>query len=330
MRCILGLDTGGTKCDAFLVRDDGVALGWSHYTVHDPEAKRQFGGRGRSKRSIIGAIREAFTGHNCDELHLIGLRGTLLPLGAWKGSEIGSIMLDFADEYDIPLALMGEPRGIVALAGTGAFIHGIRKDGEILHLDALGPMLGDYGGGYQIGALAVRAVAKSGWHPRHHTSLAGVIFPKCAGVENDPQGYSLIHFMHGERDRSDISTLAQLVNEHAEAGDRIAIDILKQAADGLAETLFDVVDSLGMAEDDCALVGTGGVAQQSRIYWEHFCARAKEIIPNARPMLPDLPPAVGMALIRLRKISPVDPQTMERNLFESARAMINAKSDHQP
>ncbi len=91
MRCILGIDSGGSKCDALVVRDDGVAIGWGQTRVGDTPARgRNFGGFGRNPRSVGLAIRQAITGLKCDELHLVGLT-TYFPLALLRDTQIGSI-----------------------------------------------------------------------------------------------------------------------------------------------------------------------------------------------------------------------------------------------
>ena len=293
MRCILGVDAGGTKCDALLVRDDGTALSWGHCSVINPCSGRSASGSGRSSRSVSYAVREAIGDIRFEELHITGLSG-ILPFGFVRDEPSARIILHSITEQTAALTLAGETAGVVALAGTGALVYGRTRDGRSLRLDGLGPMLGDYGGGYQIGARAVRAAAKSNWHPRHQTSLAGAVGRRLGVNPHDPLGaHFLIEYMHGDRDRAEIAILATLVSAEAEAGDRIAREILEGAADDLADTLRDLVDRLQMEPDPYALVGTGGIITNSRIYWDRFCKRALEYAPNLRPAISDLPAVVG-------------------------------------
>ncbi|MBI2440301.1 MAG: hypothetical protein HYV35_02905, partial [Lentisphaerae bacterium] len=85
------------------------------------------------------------------------------------GIPIRAIILMKEDEA--AMALAGEPYGLVVLAGTGSFVHGKTHDGRELHLDGIGPVLGDTGSAYFIGLMALRAAAKSDWHLRFHTTL---------------------------------------------------------------------------------------------------------------------------------------------------------------
>ena len=324
MRCILGIDSGGTKCDALVARDDGVALGWGRCDIADPGSGRSGGGSGRSVGSIGRAVEQAMDGVECDELHITGVTGWV-PLSFLHGRHGVKIETHPISECAAPLALVGETAGVVVLAGTGAFVHGKTRDGRELLLDALGPVLGDFGGGYHIGLLALQAAAKSRWHPRHETSLAPHILRACGVKDADRRGTCLISYMQERRDRAEIASFARLVNTEAEAGDHVAIGILQEAAAAMAETLFDVVDSLGMTEEEYVMAGTGSVATQSRVYWQHLCELAKRSAPLLRPVISDLPPVVGMVLLALRRMVPSDPQALEHGLFRSVRELLPRK-----
>ena len=127
--------------------------------------------------------------------------------------------------------------------------------------------------------------------------------------------------MLGDRDRSEIASLARIVNEEASAGDRVAGEILCTAAAELAATAYDVVDNLGMTQEEYPLVGTGSIAVKSSIYWDHFCMLVREFAPNLQAVKSDLPAAVGVVLSALQRMPDVDLPAVTQRLTESARAM---------
>jgi len=328
MRCVLAIDSGGTKCEAILVRDDGIVLNRGHCDFADPESGRGRGGSGRSADSVKRAVSQALGGIVCEELHvtnLVRLAPAFLALEFQKNGSPPAIQRHWVREYAPALALVGASVGVVTLAGTGAFVYGKTRDGRELFLDGLGPNLGDYGGGYQIGHLAVRAAAKSGWHPRHRTSLAAPIYRACGVKEGDESGASLVPFMHGERDRAEVAAFAGLVNAEAEKGDRVAKAILEEAAAAIAETLRDLVDRLGIAQEEYVMVGIGGVARGSRVYWQHLCALAKGFAPGLKPVLAPMPQVVGVALITLQELGATDAETLRSNLFRSTKEIMGSE-----
>ena len=328
MRCVLGIDSGGTKCDALVVRDDGVALNWGHTGfLNEPYPNRNYGGYGRNPRSIGLAVRQAIKGLTCDELNIAGL-ATFMPLGYWRESNIGCLRLHPVDETSSALAMAGVDCGIVVLAGTGAVVYGRTREGNTVYLDGMGPMVGDYGSGFHIGSMAIRAAAQADWHPRHHTSLREVVLETLKSRIGDGGVWSLVEYMGSERDRAEVAALARIVDEEARKGDRIAGEIIHRAADDIAETVYDAVDRLGCAEE-YTMIGTGSVASRSDLYWERLCAHVADFAPRLIPWRSELPAVLGMVLIVLNKLAACDPQTLRDNLFRSTREMVEASSKHE-
>ncbi|MBI5831102.1 MAG: hypothetical protein HZB16_02170, partial [Armatimonadetes bacterium] len=221
-------------------------------------------------------------------------------------------------EWDAPLALAGVTHGLVVLAGTGAFVYGLRADGRHTHLDGLGPMLGDYGSGSMIGQLALRAVARAHWHPRHRTALVTDV-AEVLGIDVERDGIGpLVHYAHEPRDRAEVAMLAARVDAAARAGDTVALSILRQAADTQAEVIRDVVDVLDLAGEPEVMVAAGSVATRSALYWAHLCQRVAEFAPALQPIVPDWPQVVGTALRALDRTG--QPGCRERLLSSLSQA----------
>lgn len=317
MRCILGLDIGGTKCEAVLARDDGEILGWGRNDPVDPAILKQstYGGSGRSDASLLSAARKALAGTKCSELIAVSFPQKLNE-SLTKEFGITKISNYPLSESDAALYLAGEDFGIVALAGTGAFVSAKTKDGRYLLFDALGPMLGDFGGGFHIGWSAIRAVSRSDWNPRHQTSLSKRIQKMKKDGPGDP--YNPLRYMTNEYDRSEIASYAKIVNEEAEAGDRIAREILHNSASDLASTAKDIADRLNIAEEDYLLVGNGSILAHSSIYWEHFCLQVKGFAPAWRPFKSDMRPVFGYVIAGFKQIQNADQQALRNRLLKTA------------
>jgi len=195
-------------------------------------------------------------------------------------------------EQDGPMALVGCSAGVVSLAGTGAFVFGRTQDGRELMLDALGPMLGDAGSAFDLGLRAVRAVGRATWHERHRTSLAEPLVAACRAYTGADR-FSLVEYMLQCRDRSEIAGLARIVAAHAEAGDRVALRLVHETADALAETLRDVVSGLDLQEARLPLIAAGSLARRSRVYWSRVSECAASFAPGLRPVVPARREVVG-------------------------------------
>jgi len=292
MDYLLAVDVGGTKCDALLADAFGHPLAWarSQARPEDPIFKEGFG---RSPIAVQRAVASALKGYRggrlvyaClgDQPHVPeGLSPTICPLV----------------EIDAPMALAGVDDGIVALAGTGALVQGVSEDGRTLHLDGLGPYYGDFGSAFHIGLMGLRASGRSSWHPRFSTSLGESIPKACAEMAGDPN-LNMVAYMLEVRNRGEIASLARLVSEAAEAGDAVAADIIRQAAQEMSETVYAVAAQLGMIHEPTNLVGTGSVMRRSKLYWKTFVGCVRTFMPHVRPILPMEDAVFGMALAAAR------------------------------
>lgn len=317
---VLGVDSGGTKSEAVLADASGNVIGHGFCDFRDPESGRGPGGSGRTRRTVLRAIQQALYPAGSfapGVLHVAG-RGQL-PDG-WAPEPWQAVSrFHPVREQDGALALAGTDAGIVVLAGTGAFVYARREDGVELHLDSLGPLLGDAGSAFEIGLRAVRAVARADWSPRHQTTLVGPILEACQSYSGRERGFSLVEYMLEHRDRSEIASLARIVDEHAEQGDGVAQAILRQAADSIAETLEDVIERLNLWTADLPLVAAGSVIRCSRTYWSRVCQRALEIAPGLRPLVPEHREVIGNIIAALPRLEGVAPNFAETLLAQALR-----------
>ncbi|MCA9017410.1 MAG: hypothetical protein KDA77_18960 [Planctomycetaceae bacterium] len=159
----------------------------------------------------------------------------------------------------------GAPEGIgVALiAGTGSLAFGINQTGKMVRAGGWGYLLGDEGSGYQIALAALKAIAKAVDGRGPETRLQSMIL-HTLGL-NDPR--ALIRYVyHHENKRSEIAALSKLVFEAAENDDPVSREILQQAVTELAELVQTVVSRLHFANENYALVLTGGLLLQQPDY----------------------------------------------------------------
>jgi N-acetylglucosamine kinase-like BadF-type ATPase len=314
MRYALGIDGGGSKCDAALLDESGRVVGWGRggptHTYYDPPEV--------IAASYADAIVESLAGVSGAEVWLAG--GP--PAGASReaverSNRFGRHLA--VTEVDTAFACAQEEWGLIVLSGTGSFVHARGpatvqpsamdrtsplhpRRGTDLHFGGLGPVLNDYGSAYEIGLLGLRAAFASDWTAERRTSLSATII-NALGVATLRDIFNLVYVKGFSRRQ--IAALAQIVNSEAERADRVALQCIHRSADELAEVAGDAIRELYMESLSFPAIAIGGVAQRSRLWWERMCARLSEIAPAVRPVIPPVPPAVGGALLALREMGVV-------------------------
>lgn len=288
----LGVDGGGSKSDAVVIDEQGTVLGWGRGGT----GQILWAGRDAALENYSEAIRDALGGREPGDLWVAGLHGRVLDRLGMKRTSIHYVP---AGELTRGLATALETHGILVLSGTGAFVAGLMESGEHVILDGLGPVLGDHGSGYAIGLMGMRAAMSASWAPERATILEQSV-PRALGVADTNEVFSLVYYEQIGRSR--IASAAKAVVRAAEDGDRIAREIVLQAADDISATLADLIHRLHLQQSDCALVASGGIAQTCRMYWERVCERALAVAPGLRPVRPRVRPCIGAALLALREM----------------------------
>jgi N-acetylglucosamine kinase len=312
-RYALGIDGGGSKCDAALLDESGAVVGWgrggpTHVYYDPPEV---------IAASYADAITAALEGVTQAEIWVAGN----LPSGAPREAveRAGALSRHMpVNEVDSAFACVQAEWGLIVLSGTGSFVHARSADGRDLHFGGLGPVLNDYGSAYEIGLRGLRAAFASEWIAERRTSLAEAIVREL-GVAKLRDVFDLVYVKGFGRRQ--IAALAQVVNVEAEAGDRVAGECIRRAADELADLATDAIRELSMASLSFPAIAIGGVAQRCRLWWERMCVRLREVAPGVGPVIPPVAPAVGAALIALREMGIGWPPELVRRATESYREL---------
>lgn len=140
-------------------------------------------------------------------------------------------------------ALEGRPGAIVA-AGTGVIGIGLSGDGEWRRVDGWGALLGDEGGGADLGRRGLRAALRAHDGRGEPTALLGRAIHRLGPPEDWPR------LVAAPDDRAArLAAIAPEVGAAAEDGDPVAQRLIAEAGWSLART---AVAALGPAESDGA------------------------------------------------------------------------------
>ncbi|MBA0814244.1 hypothetical protein Gohar_020084 [Gossypium harknessii] len=198
---------------------------------------------------------------------------------------------------------MGKLHGCVLIAGTGTIAYGFTEDGGEARAAGAGPVLGDWGSGYGIAALALTAVIRAHDGRGPHTMLTSTIL-QTLGLSSADE---LIGWTYADPSWARIAALVPVVVSCAEAGDEVANKILKEAVQELALSVKAVVQRLGLCGADrknsFPLVMVGGVLEANQ-RWDigrEVMDFISKDYPGAHPIRPKVEPAVGAALLALNE-----------------------------
>ncbi|MCX7597681.1 MAG: hypothetical protein N2512_02265 [Armatimonadetes bacterium] len=314
MRYFLGLDPGGSKIDAVLIDETGVVHGWgvggpANYNAPEVVA-----------RSYEDALEGALGVWSPAELW-VGVVSMDRRVVEWFQARGIGAHFHFTNEFEAGYCAALEDWGLLVLAGTGSFVHARTRDGSELHLGGFGPVLGDEGSAYDAGLRGIRAALRSMWPGARATTLTQAI-PAALGWETP---WDLVWpFQMRQIGRRDVASLSPVVDEEARGGDAVALEVLREAAAALAEIIGVALDAAGLRGAGCPLIGTGGLAQGSPLYWSMLAEQALRIDATLQPMVPPVRPAVGAAFSAMRAAGvPVTCDLRDR-VVETQRAFARA------
>jgi N-acetylglucosamine kinase-like BadF-type ATPase len=166
---------------------------------------------------------------------------------------------------DAEIALAGATetgQGIIVIAGTGSIAYGRNDEGRAARAGGWGYVFGDEGGAFDIVRQALRASLRmeEGWGPA--TSLRGALI-EAAGAA-DANG-ALHRLYTSEWPRSRAAALAPLVDQAADNRDRVALQIINDAAAQLATLAASVRVQLWPRRAEVDVAYVGGVFESHRL-----------------------------------------------------------------
>lgn len=193
----------------------------------------------------------------------------------------------------------GEP-GIAVIAGTGAIAFGIDKRGRRARSSGWGWLIGDEGSASWIALQALNAASRAYDDRDRYTSLVERI-KSFFGVDDLLEIVTYIYRMK-PFDIGKIASIAIFVDEEAEKGDEVAIEIIKRAGLELALTVYNVAQKLDMIDEEIIVGGVGSVFK-SKIVRRVFEENIRKMLRKAilREPIIGYKAIIGPIIIALRK-----------------------------
>ncbi|WP_152394706.1 BadF/BadG/BcrA/BcrD ATPase family protein [Paenibacillus guangzhouensis] len=286
MRYFLSADGGGTKLTAVLFNDRSEVLG-----VGQGQAINY-----ASQADIAESIRSCLT--SC--LHGYVDRGITIQKVYYAMPASTAMFLEILRQYvsvDAAawlsegkmalLAGLGQPEGVVALAGTGSGV--FRVTDEELHIGGWGHLIGDPGSAYEIGREIIQSVLRH-IEGREPATLLTQLFINAWQVED--REALIYHVYRAANPRRQIALAAVLGAEAAVQGDALARDIFERAGEAMAEQTNAMLRKY-RKDDEVMVMIAGSAWKGCRAMYDRFCTKVQEAHPTAQVRIPRCEPALG-------------------------------------
>jgi N-acetylglucosamine kinase-like BadF-type ATPase len=330
---VLAVDGGNSKTDLALVRADGTLLALARGPLSSPHHLGLDGSLEVLDGLLDEAARDARLGRNgavaaVAKLLMAGvdfpaeeeeLRDAAERRG-WAGrTSVGN------DTFAVLRAGTERGWGVAVVCGAGINCVGVAPDGRHARFPALGPITGDWGGGYDVGIAAVSAAARSEDGRGPLTSLERSV-PAYFGLETPQELAEAIH--RGRIPLRRVGELPPVVFVEA-ARDPVAASIVDRLADEVVTLARVALERLGLAGESAEVVLGGGLLQSG----DGRLTRAiedglRKAVPAVVVRTASSAPIVGAALLGLDDLrAPPDAQRRLRRELGEATASLAGGAD---
>jgi len=301
MNVVLGIDGGGTRTRASIFAGDKLL---AH--VEGGSIKRLRVGAEAAENNLRALLKDAYAAAGVSGVKAasVGVASATMPgVTEW----IVAVFNDFGVERSevvgdeviaLDAAFHGGP-GILQIAGTGSNTIGRAADGSRECAGGWSSRLGDEGSGYWIGVNSVRRALHA--YDREQPTQ---ILKKVGEIWNTPTMDDLIN-LGDATPGPDFAALAPTIYELAQAGDPVAIEVLRQAAADLVEFVLLVRAKLRRKHNiagEVPVAWTGGVIEKMTTVREAFFAGLKAAAPQM-PVAQEAVVSLDGALWRAQRLA---------------------------
>ncbi len=304
---LLAVDGGNSKTDVLLLDRSGRVL--SH--IRGPSCAPVHHGLDRAMDVLDLLVRKAFAAvalAPAEEpirpaVGVFALAGADLPheeeqlLSACQGR--GWVQRAVVKNDAFALLRAGTERGwgVAVVCGAGMNAVGVGPDGAVVRFAALGPISGDWGGGYDVGLAALAAAVRAQDGRGAPTRLATTV-PAHFGLADPLAVTEALHV--GTLPLSRLVELPPALFDAARHGDEVARDVVLRLADEVTTFALATIRRLALARGDVDVVLGGGLLRAGLpLLDDAVRAGIQREAPEARVLVVDHEPIVGAALLAL-------------------------------
>ena len=281
MEIFLGIEGGGSRTVALVGDSKGRILGRGEIGPSNPLNVGLAGAKRALYQSARAAIRGA--GVRSASVHTVclGLAGIgrvemERPLRDWIKKVLPARRHILGTDADVTFyTALGRNPGILVVAGTGSIALGRDERGKTARAGGWGCTYDDAGSGFDIGRKAVaaslRAFDERGPKTRLQAHVCGAL--RLADISR---------ISSRNLTPSEVASLFPLVVKLSRKSDRVAKQILMDAAEELAELVLAVARNFQWQRGNFRIVATGGVFHHSDVIYRRFHRILRCRLPGAK------------------------------------------------
>ncbi len=303
----VGVDGGQTSTKCALVNHDGrvLAHGSGGGLIHLAAE----GARARFTQSLGDAIADTWqhAGLAPQPIGAIGLGLTGVEGGSPEAVIVDAVARELtgashvivqSDAYTALYGAHAGQPGIIAIAGTGSHVLGMNADGTLARAGGWGWLLGDEGSALWIGKHGLMAALRAHDGVDQPTALEAMM--RAHFNIEDFRSVKRLVYDSGFGARG-FAALAAVVSHAAQAGDAVAVELVKQAAHDLAAQVLAVQTRLGLPANT-PIAPVGGAVEHVYGLRDGFVGALRDVNPLANVVAPQHPPVIGAALLAIGTI----------------------------
>ncbi|HEY3290042.1 MAG TPA: BadF/BadG/BcrA/BcrD ATPase family protein [Anaerolineae bacterium] len=303
---LLGVDSGGSNTRVVLADADGQFLGAGYAACSNYQYVGEAAAVAEIETGIEAAFKQAGIARRMVDAACFGIGGADTPddfdkARKWVDDNQWAARCLAVNDGMLPLyAACPDAQGVSLIAGTGAIMWAQSLDGRMARVSGWGYLMGDEGGGWQLGHEALRHVARAADGRGPATQLT----PAILAHWNLSTPLDLVtHLYKADVQPADIASLAKVVIDCAAQGDALALQIARAGADELALAAKTVMDRVGLRLPQ-TLAYSGSLLIKGLFYRELFTAASVRMIGDIALVPVDNPVkgAVAAAKLILQRI----------------------------
>jgi N-acetylglucosamine kinase-like BadF-type ATPase len=277
-RIVVGVDAGGSRTVAVAASGNAVGEPFSAGPGNPLRA-----GVERAADTIAAAVAGALGSKRADAV-FVGAAGS------WNAAVAASLrealrmrlagaQVEVTNDAAIALrAAVPTGDGLLLVAGTGSIAYAEIGERQF-RSGGLGHAIGDEGSGYAIGAATLRLLGKAFDGRALRDAMLDAVAAKLGVLDAQELVAAVADPSAGP---AAIASVASIVIEHADAGDRSATKIVQGAALDLFELVRAVVRASGSGQRDVPLAFAGGLLRENSMLTYLLEARIANEYPHAR------------------------------------------------